>query len=568
MGNTMTTKITNLRKLFKQHNIDGYIVPSTDEYQNEYTPKSSRRLEYITGFTGSNGYVIIMQDNVHFFTDSRYTLQAKNELPDSFEKINYSKLPEFSLGSAQIGYNPMLFTQKQVDNLLQKLNLVTLENDLVDEIWDNRPAKPCSNAYIYDMKYAGQSVEDKIIEIRQQIKDKADYCLITNPATVCWALNLRASDIEFCPIMLGRLLVSEEKIILFTDISRISREIKEQLNFVSFVAEEELQKYLLAIEDKVMIDPANCPIGLTRVIKHKVLFLNQSIALVFHKNNIEIDGAKDAHVKDAVALCEALAWVEVQHKSGNIITEYEIGQKLTHFRSQQDGYVMDSFPSIIGFKDNGAIIHYRALEANSKKITGDGVLLLDSGAHYLGGTTDVTRNLVFGNPSSEVKKRYTQVLKGHIAITIQHFPENTSGMNLDVLARMFLWNDGVDYGHGTGHGVGNFLSVHEGSVLSMRPSFGAIKPGTILSNEPGFYKDGEYGIRVENLLYTKDLGNGFLAFENLTLVPYCHKLIDFDIINKAELGYLTNYYATIKSKVRPYLSEEAKNWLDREIILA
>jgi Xaa-Pro aminopeptidase len=563
----MITKIDNLRKLFKAHNLDAYIIPSTDEYQNEYTPKSSRRLEYITGFSGSNGYAIITQDKVYFFTDGRYTLQAKNELPDFFEILDYRKLPEFTLEGMKIGYNPMIFTQKQVENLLPNLDLVPLENDLVDEIWDNRPAKPSSKAYIYEIQYAGESAEDKFIEIRKQIKDKADYCLITNPSKVCWALNLRASDIEFCPIMLGRLLVSKEKIILFTNISRISQEIKEQLNFVSFIAEEELEQYLLAIEGKIMIDPVNCSIGLTNAIKNKILFPNQSLVLPFCKNKTEIEGAKESHIKDAVALCEALAWVEAQHKSGNSITEYEVGLKLADFRSKQDGYIMDSFPPIVGFKDNGAIIHYRALEATAKKIEGEGLLLLDSGGHYLGGTTDVTRNLVFGTPSNEIKKRYTQVLKGHIAIAIQHFPEGTSGLNLEALARIFLWNDGVDYMHGTGHGVGNFLSVHEGSVLSRYPTFPTLTPGTILSNEPGFYKNGEYGIRIENLLYVKDLGNGFLGFENLTLVPYCHRLMDFTLINALELDYLNNYYAIINLKIRPLLSADAKKWLDMELLL-
>ncbi len=563
----MNQKIQNLRQSFVKYNIDAYIVPCTDEYQNEYTPPCAKRLEYITGFTGSNGYVIVAQDKIYFFTDVRYLLQAKKELPDFFDIRDFRTLSDFALGDLTIGYNPMIFTKKQVSNLLPKLNLVEINDDLIDEIWTDKPANPASKVYIYDMEYAGKSAKDKILEIRNEIKTKADYVLVTDPTSVCWALNLRASDIEFCPIMLGRLLISQDEVVLFTDLSRISDEVRLSLDFMHFANEKETEQYLSKIESKVMLDPSNCSVGISNLIKNKVEHVNPCQLPQYCKNEVEINGAIEAHVKDAVALCEALAWIHDQHKAGNATTEYDAGLKLSYFRSKQEGYVMDSFPPIVGFKDNGAIIHYRSVEETAKKIEGDGMLLIDSGGHYLGGTTDVTRNLFFGTPSNEVKKRYTEVLKGHIAVAMQVFPEGTSGFSLDTLARMFLWNEGLDYAHGTGHGVGNFLSVHEGSVLSRYATFPSIKRGTILSNEPGFYKNGEYGIRVENLLYVKDLGNGFLAFENLTLVPYCHKLIDFTLINNYELDYLTNYYAIIKTKVRHLLSDEAKEWLDGEISL-
>ena len=562
----MNAKIDLLRQSFAKHNIDGYIIPTTDEYNNEYTPLSNRRLEYITGFSGSNGYVIITHDKVYFFTDGRYLLQAQTSLPDFFEIYDISILKGFSLKGFKIGYNPMIFTQGQLSNYLLNLELVAVEGDLLDDIWQDRPAKPLSRAYMYESQYAGMEAIEKVALIRSEINGKAEYALITDSTSICWALNLRASDIPFCPIMLGRMLISNDEIILFTEISRLSDQIKDHLNFVTFYPEMEITQYLSKIDSKVLYDPSSCSVGIARLINNNVEAINPVMKFQTCKNKQEIHHAENVHVKDAVALCEALAWIELQHAQGNKITEYEVGIKLSYFRSLQEGYVMDSFPPIVGFRNNGAIIHYNAEQKTAKTIEGDGVLLIDSGGHYLGATTDVTRNLVFGTPTEEMKKRYTQVLKGHINLAHTKFPYGTKGVDLDSIARMFLWSDKLDYAHGTGHGVGNFLSVHEGGIIGRYPSSPVLKSGMVISNEPGFYKNGEFGLRIENLLYIRDTGDGFLCFEDLTMVPYCHKLIDFTIINKYELDYLKSYYAKINSNIRPILGEVAKKWLDKETV--
>ncbi len=561
----MKQNIEKLRKLFKSRMVDCYVIPSYDEYQNEYTPESSRRLEFITGFTGSNGLAIVTKDQAYFFTDGRYLLQSKGELGEGWEIHDLKLLPELAVAEHVIGYNPMLFTENQLSFYFNKLQLKPLEEDLVDLIWDDKPPAPASEAYLYPLKYAGLDATSKLELVRKEFLDRAEYCLITSPASICWVLNIRASDIECSPIMLGYMLISKEEVILFTNLSRINVQVKKELSFVEFHAEHKLKQSLAEISGKIMIDPGNCSEGLQKLIKNPVKAPNPCSIPQSCKNDVEIKGAIAGHIKDAVALCEALAWIVANKAKG--LTEYDISLKLTHFRSLQDGYIMDSFHPIVGFRENGAIIHYRADNGKSKVVEGDGVLLIDSGGHYLGCTTDVTRTIVLGKPEPEVKKRYTQVLKGHIRLAAQIFPVGTFGCNLDVLARMHLWQEGLDYAHGTGHGVGNALNVHEGPTsIRQNKAEVSLKEGMIASNEPGFYKDGHYGMRIENLVYIKKSHPGFLEFQNLTLVPYCRALIDFPMLDKCELDYLKSYYLVILEKIAPLLSNDARQWLEEECV--
>lgn len=549
-----------LIKLFDKYQIDAYIIPSTDEYQNEYSPDENKRLEFITGFTGSNGFVIITKDKGYFYTDGRYLLQARDELDDFYEIYDLAFDLPFEDNELRVGFNPKLFTPKQVNAYFKDLNLIPLEEDLVDNIWgSNRPEGSKEKAFIYDEKYAGLNALKKIEKLRQKIEDK--YALITDITSICWLLNIRGKDIEFSPLLLSRLIISKDRILLFTDLSKIGDEVKGDLDFVEFCDEYKISAFLKDVSEEVMIDPNSCNIWLKSFINKPLEQENPIIEFQMIKEEVEIEGVKRAHIEDAVALAKAFAWIEKNPG----ISEYEIGEKLNYFRNDGRHFVMDSFPAIVGFKERGAIIHYRASKDKCLSTEGDGMLLIDSGGHYKGGTTDITRNIYFGNPTNEIKRYYTLVLKCHLSLMSARFKPGTKGSELDELTRKPLKDEGFNYAHGTGHGVGNFLSVHEGSLVS--PRGGILKPGMILSNEPGYYKEGSFGIRIENLIYVKEIEDGLLGFENLTLMPYCNNLIDFTILNDLEIELISSYYDTIKEIILPLIDGDAKAWLERELTI-
>ena len=590
---TIESRLKALRKTFNSYDIDGYIVPTTDEYISEYAPAYAKRLEYITGFTGSSGMAIILRDKTLFFTDGRYIAQSARELIHDSSYIN----PEIDSLDEVIGYDPMLFTESQL-RPFKAMHLKAIETNLIDLIWTDQPPRPSSEVYSYTKEYTGEDSADKITRCRRQIKDKgAEYCLITSPDSICWLLNIRASDIEISPFMLGYMILGPDEMWLFTegrDFSAVSLALDARASgdaeppAVSLALDarasgdeelmrpsglrpretSEIKEFLSSLEGKCIVDKSSCPVGLSSLIKTPVYDQDPCQLMKACKNDVEIAGAKSVHIKDAIALCETFAWImeSIDHK----ITEYDIGLKLSEERAKQKGYLMDSFPPIVGYQDNGAIIHYKAEQHNAKTIQGQGLLLIDSGGHYLGGTTDVTRVLLIGEPTKEQKKRYTDVLKGHIALVRQKFPIGTSGVHLDILARMHLWQNGLDYAHGTGHGVGNMLSVHEGPqrISGHVSSNVPLQKGMILSNEPGFYKDGEYGIRIENLVYVDEAGVGFLGLRNLTFVPYCKDLIEFDALSHEELLYLKDYNRAIMDKVYDSLSDRAKAWVMLSVIPA
>lgn len=551
--------IRNLRNAMDNASVDAYLIPTYDEFQNEYTPDYNKRLMFATGFSGSNGIGLVTKDKAFLFTDGRYLTQAKKELGDEFEIIDQQKLPEFTLENHIVGYNPYLFTDTQINKFFPNLNLKKLDQDLVIDIWNDRPKRLNSEVYIYDENYAGFSASKKLEIIRQKIGDKILF--VTDPTSVSWALNLRASDVEFCPILLARLILSKDKAMLFGKFDNISEEIRSQMPFIEFLDESELESSLANLEQEVIVDEKTVSQGFKHFITRPIFSKNIIMDMQVIKSNEEIENFKKVHVKDAVALCETLAWIEDAHSQQKDFSEYDIGLKLIEFRSKQQGYVMESFPAIAGYKDNGAVIHYRAQKDTANKIVGEGVLLVDSGGHYFGGTTDITRSIYLGkNPSDEIKRRYTQVLKGHLAIITKEFKKGESGVEIEKSARKALQEDGLNYPHGTGHGVGNFLSVHEGSFLSPRGS--EIKENMVISNEPGFYKEGEYGIRIENLVYATKKSQDILGFEDLTLVPYCHSLIEFTLLNPPEIEHIKAYHDKIRRVIGPFLSDRAKKWLN------
>lgn len=600
-------RINSLRSLFEEQGIDGYIVPSNDKYMSEYVPEYAKRLEYITGFTGSNGIAIICKDIVLFFTDGRYLEQARKELAPQLFKIfdlkDISKLVwENYLSRA--GYDTELFTYPAIANL--NLTLQKVNGNLINKIWQDQPFEPNSQVYLHDIQFAGVSYIEKIdkcrnmsfrsLETKSRKMDTEKYSLIIlDSSSICWLLNMRASDVAYTPLMFAKVIITPEKLYLFIDPTRINAEIIKERPEIMILPEEEFEN-ILRDQDNIFIDDSIASIHIMDLIEGKKVYKTKDPCLMLKacKNEVEIKHAINFHIKDAVALCEFFADLEKSNRhcektqsvdeaisgeyeeiatqsatarNDEILNEYTLGLKLTEYRAKQGCYVSDSFPAICGFRENSAIIHYRADSKTAKKIEGQGILLIDSGGQYKGATTDITRTITIGIATDEQKKRYIQVLKGHIALAKAKFPKNIiTGANLDILARQYLWQDSLDYPHGTGHGVGSFLSVHEGPQSINLRNKTILQAGMILSNEPGFYIPGEYGIRIENLIYVKE-NNGWLEFETLSLVPYAKELIDVKLLNNDEISYIRHYYQKIKTQIHHLLSPTAKEWLDNEINL-
>ena len=565
-------RLDNLRALLNEYGYAGYIVPSGDEYLSEYTPAHAKRLEYITGFTGSNGLAIILKTTVLFFTDGRYINQCFSQLDNTlFEIFDQQTLPDFPWKNYVkddeiIAFDPKLFTTYKLRNL-NKINLYSYTENLIDKIWQDQPSKPSSKIYEYPIKYSGQKYQDKIAKCRKVLEqNKATALIITDSDSVCWLYNIRAHDVEFSPLLLANAIITKDHAYLFTDKSRLEHLHRSD---IAVIPERKFADIIQKISGLILFDETQCSSYIADLVKTKKYKHMKNPCMLWKacKNDIEINYMQEGHIQDAVAVCEMLALIS---KSAiDSFTEYSLGKKLTELRSKGKSYVFDSFPTICGYRENGAIIHYKAEIESAKKIEGEGILLIDSGGQYMGATTDITRTISIGPPTDDHKKYYTKVLKGHIALGKATFPQGrTTGAHLDILARQYLWNDGVDYAHGTGHGVGNFLSVHEGPQnISLMGFETKIAKGMVMSNEPGYYVPGQFGIRIENMMYTKEINSGFLKFEMLTLVPYAKDLIDFDMLIESEIDYLKAYYLDIKHKIFPLLSDSAKEWLEQEIQL-
>lgn len=571
--------------------IDCYIVPHSDEYQSEFLPPQSERLAWLTGFTGSAGIAFILLDQAYLFIDGRYQLQVKKQVDAEvyeFKKLGaispfISIFQELSAGM-KVGYDTRLHLLDDVDKFTKlsevyNLTLVEVEDNLIDRLWLDKPIRANNKIYHHNQIFSGMSCVEKVKNLSKELlKNNYEGYLITSPDTLCWLYNIRGDDTPFTPLILAHAIVlpKENKSIIFIDLDRLDDGIyNSYLKFVEFVDEKEFDEYLDKLTGKIKsiaIDKDSASAWVCKKIQSKGLKIKRiqdPCAFTKSCKNIqEQNGMRMAHERDGAALIKFLYWFDKEKKS-NEITELKIVEKLEFFRGQGEHYMGPSFSTISAYGSNGAIVHYTPTKESNKLVNGDSLLLIDSGGQYLDGTTDVTRTLVVGHASAEHRLRFTQVLKGHIALASIKFPRYTKGGQLDVLARSYLWQDGMDYDHGTGHGVGSFLGVHQGVQRISKGSFGGeLSEGMVLSNEPGFYKENNYGIRIENLVlvrsssfYNSDDKREMYEFETLTLVPIDKKLIEKNILTQTEKDWINEYHEQVFRRVNKYLGPEEKNWL-------
>ena len=585
---TINEKINKIRRELEKNGIDAYIIPSSDAHLSEYVADHFKAREWISGFTGSAGTVVISKDHADLWTDSRYFLQAEEELKGSefvLHKVidrsypNYLKYiaDNFPKG-AVIACDGKVFSYEQIVNIKKTLNKKDIDLrtdlDLISKLWTDRPPLPQNKVFELDVKYAGKSRKEKFEEVRKIMEENnSSQYLISALDSLAWILNLRGSDIDYNPVFLSFGVLRDDDFLLFIEENKVDANLKNILKKEKIVIRpySDIYTYLHSLTKsiKIYVNPDTCNYNLFSSILGEIITGDDIVGnLKTIKNPIEIKNLKKAHIIDGVALTKFYIWLEKSLETGTV-SEYEAAEKLANFRSQNEEYVSESFGAIVGYKSNGAIIHYSPDKDNCAQIKPEGMLLIDSGGQYLCGTTDITRTTYFGEPSQEEKTNFTLVLKGHIAVAALKIPDGTNGYQIDTFARQYLWEYGLNFYHGTGHGVGFFLNVHEGpqgisSALAKRTKV-PLKPGMLTSNEPGYYKDGHYGIRIENLILTiedKETEYGkFYKQETVTMFPLDIKLIDQAILTKAEVQWINDYQNEVYDKLSPYLDNEEKKWL-------
>ena len=559
----INSKIKDLRKKFKRLNIDGYIVPKNDEYFSEYAKND--RLKNISNFSGSAGIAIILKKKNYLFIDGRYTIQAEKESSKNFTIIEiHKKLPHNIIKNLNLGYDPKIFTSKNLKiNFLNNI-LIPIKNNLVDQIFKFKEKKN-KPFYSLEKKIVGESHNSKILRIVNYLKsNKADYLFVSAPENVAWTLNIRGYDNPNSPIPNSRLIIDKNKRLFLIAKKDNTKKITKQkkINANNVIDAKDLPDLLYKLKGKkFIIDNKSCSIFYENIIKSKFRILKKDdpiYKLKSIKNSHEINHMITAHKKDGLALTKFIYWIKNINKK--TITEVQAQNKLEKFRKLSKDYLFPSFNTIAGSGSNGAIVHYRATANNTKKIIKKDILLVDSGGQYNFGTTDVTRTICFSNQKQLIKNAYTNVLKGHIAVALTNLTKDNTGKKIDIRARKFLKKEGLDYAHGTGHGVGFFLNVHEGPQSISKNNTINIESGMILSNEPGYYKKNYFGIRIENLVYVK-LFKKKLLFNNLTLAPMEKDLINYKLLNNTEKDYLFKYHLNIYSEYSALLSKKERKWL-------
>lgn len=577
--------LPKLRKAIAARGLDGFVIPHEDEYQNEYVPEALDRLAWATGFTGSAGAAAILRDKAAVFVDGRYTLQVRAQVDPAL--FTYEDLVDLGLHGwirrearkgQRIGYDPKLFSPDALDRLKAAARdsgaeLVAVSPNPIDEAWGaQRPPVPATPAVPHPEKYAGESAASKRKRLGEALG--ADAAVITSPASIAWLFNIRGADVARSPLPLGAaILHADGKADLFIAPEKTSRDLVAWLgNEVAVKRESDLEAALAALSgQRVRLDPASTSAWFFEKLNdaraHVLRAMDPVMLPRACKNAVEVEGSRQAHARDGAALTRFLHWIATEAQSGKI-DEITACEKLESFRRESNALKDLSFDSISGAGPNGALPHYRVNKKTNRKLKRGSLFLIDSGGQYLDGTTDVTRTVAIGRPSPEMKDRFTRVLKGHIALSRVRFPKGTTGSALDALARLALWEAGFDYDHGTGHGVGSYLGVHEGPhrIAKMANTI-ALEPGMIVSNEPGYYKEGAYGIRTENLQVVTApaaIAGGerdMLGFETLTLAPIDATLIDRRLLSKEERDWLNVYHARVRDVIGPQLSGAARDWL-------
>ena len=557
-------RIKILREKFKKYQIDGYIIPKNDEFFSEYAVKD--RLKTISNFSGSAGLAIVLRKINYLFVDGRYTIQAKQQSGTQFKIIEIHKfLPKNIIKDLKLGFDPSLFTKKTLNlNFGNSLKLISIKNNLVDEIHKNKAIKR-KIFYSLANKSVGESHQSKTNKIRNILRlKKADYLFISSPENVAWLMNIRGFDSPTSPIPNSRLLINKNnKIFLIVDIKIASKIIKEKkFKKNQIISPNKFEELIGKLKgNKFIIDALSCSILNEKIIKSNFKIIDDvdpCYKLKSIKNSTEIKNTINAHIEDGLALTRFIYWIKNINK--NRITEIEAKNKLQKFRKLNNNYLYPSFDTIAGAGSNGAIVHYRVSKKSNKIINKNDLFLCDSGGQYNFGTTDVTRTICFSKPKKFIKDIFTKVLKGHIAVYKTDLKKDNIGKKIDLRARKFLKKDGLDYAHGTGHGVGFFLNVHEGPQSISKFNSIKLKEGMILSNEPGYYKKGHFGIRIENLVFIKKDRNN-LHFENLTLAPIEKDLINYDLLDKSEKDYLFKYHLKIYSTYSKFLNLNERKWL-------
>ncbi len=587
MSKATYSHLEALREAMRRVNVDAVIIPGTDPHQSEYICDHWKFRDWVSGFTGSNGTAVVTLDKAALWTDSRYFLQAGIELEDSgfvMMKENMGDDPDIHQWLQEnleedsvIAIDGRLYNAQAANQLERFCGengfMLATEFCPADTIWEDRPARPSEPAYVHDVEYAGESANNKIERLLDVLEQNdATAMLVTALDDIAWLLNLRGNDVAFTPVVIAYAYISRNQKELFVDDAKITDEVRKHLNDcgVRVRKYDDIVHFLERVSEHevVLIDPSRVSDTLANALMcQKVYFRSPVTDLKCIKNETQIQGIRHAMECDGAALVRLFMWIEKMAPAGTI-NEVDVWNKGMEERARFDLYREDSFAMICGYKEHGAIVHYEATDETASTLHDDGILLVDSGAQYLDGTTDITRTVTLGNPTPQEKHDFTLVLQGHLALQRAKFPVGTTGVQLDALARMPLWQESMTYGHGTGHGVGHFLGCHEGPQ-SIRTDLNntRLMPGMVTSNEPGLYKTGQYGIRTENLLLTieadktDDFGN-FLAFEPLTLFPYDLRLVDRSMLSPVEVKQINDYHAMVRERLTPLLNADEAAWLN------
>lgn len=577
-----------LRDLMRSKHIDAVIIPGTDPHQSEYPSEHWKFRDYVSGFTGSNGTAVVTLDDAGLWTDSRYFLQAAEQLEGSGFTLRKENIPgeptvlewlgEVLDEDAVVGVDGRLFSLIEANRIemfcAQNGFMFAPDFRAAEAIWTDRPARPMNPAFVHDEALAGEDVDSKISRVVDALDvADADGLLITALDEIAWLLNLRGSDVDYTPVVIAFAYVSEDERVLFIDSEKVTSEVKNHLKKygVKIKDYDDIEKFLGKISSTatVMVDPNRVSDALGQaMICNKTYMASPVIALKGVKNECQIAGFRQAMLYDGAAMVRMMMWLEQNVANG--ITEMDVDRRLQQERAAYASNRGDSFHMIAGYKDHGAIVHYEATDESAYTLAPEGLLLIDTGGQYLEGTTDITRTISLGNPTVAEKHDYTLILKGHLALARAVFPKGTMGVQLDVLSRGPLWNEGMTYLHGTGHGVGHFLGCHEGpQSIRMEANPTPLELGMVTSNEPGIYKTGEYGIRTENLLLcvpacSNEEWGEFYKFESLTLFPYDTTLMDMDMLSREEVKQINDYHAMVCERLRPLLNADEAQWLEQK----